>query len=118
MLKTTATLLLGILCACTLAAKDWASGPALPDPSGTTRVNVSSDAQLQTAVSNIASNQLIVLAAGTYNLSNTCWFNPSSTVTNVGIRGATGNPDDVVLKGAGMTNSSIQLPRSGMIRHE
>jgi uncharacterized protein (TIGR03382 family) len=108
MLKTTAMLLLGILCACTLAAKDWTSGPALADPSGTTRVNVSSDAQLQTAVSNIASNQLIVLAAGTYNLSNTCWFNPSSTVTNVGIRGATGNPDDVVLKGAGMTNSSIQ----------
>lgn len=106
-MKTTAMLLLAMLCL-PLEAKDWTSAPALANPAGVTVVNVSTDAQLQAAVGSIASNQLIVLAAGTYNLSNSLWFNPASTVTNIGIRGATGNPDDVVLKGAGMTSSAIQ----------
>ncbi|MCB9932050.1 MAG: right-handed parallel beta-helix repeat-containing protein [Planctomycetes bacterium] len=105
-MKTTALLLLAMLCL-PLAAKDWTPAPALPNPSGVTVINVSTDAQLQAAVGAIASNQLIVLAAGTYTLSNSLWFNPASTVTNIGIRGATGNPDDVVLKGAGMTSSAI-----------
>ncbi|MBZ0137207.1 MAG: hypothetical protein K8I27_12645 [Planctomycetes bacterium] len=107
-MKTTAMLLLVVLCACTIEAKEWTPAPALPNPSGTTVVNVSSVAQLLAAVGNIQSNQLILLAPGTYNLTNSCWFNPASTITNIGIRGSTGDADDVQLIGAGMTNNSIQ----------
>jgi hypothetical protein len=105
-MKTTAMLLLVTLCL-PLAAKDWTPAPALPNPGGVTVVNVSTESALRNAVSNIASNQLIVVAAGTYNLQDSLWFNPASTVTNVGIRGATGDPDDVQIVGAGMTNPAI-----------
>lgn len=108
MFKTTALLLLAMLCACTLAAKDRDTAPALANPSGTTVVSVSTTAQLLNAVSNIQSNQVIEIAAGTYNLTNSLWFNPSSQVSNIGVRGATGDPDDVVLVGAGMNNNTIQ----------
>lgn len=101
MFKTTALLLL--VAACPLLARDWSPAPALPDPSGTTRVNVSNNTQLQSAVSNIQSNQLIVLAAGTYTLSNTLWLGGSNALSNIGIRGATGNSADVIIQGAGMT---------------
>ena len=81
-----------------------AAGPAfppspLPPPSGTI-VNVSTVAQLQSAVASIASNTTIVIAAGTYNLTSTLYIN--GTFTNVGIRGATGNRSDVVIVGKGM----------------
>ena len=81
------------------------AGPAippspLPPPTGTV-VNVSSLSQLQNAVAGIASNTTIVIAAGTYNLNAPLYIN--GTFTNVGIRGATGNRDDVVLVGKGMS---------------
>ncbi len=81
----------------------WA-GPALPPsplppPAGAV-VNVSTVAQLQNAVASIASNTTIVISAGTYNLTSTLYINGS--FVNVGIRGATGNRDDVVLVGKGM----------------
>jgi hypothetical protein len=78
--------------------------PALPPPSGTV-VNVSTEGQLQAAVASISSNTTIVVAPGTYTLSNTLYIN--GTFTNVGIRGATGNSDAVVLAGPGMTNASV-----------
>lgn len=65
-------------------------------------VNVSTVAQLQSAVSSIASNTTIVIAPGTYNLSASLYIHGS--FTNVGIRGATGNRDDVVLVGKGMSS--------------
>ena len=82
-----------------------AAGPAfppapLPPPTGTV-VNVSTVSQLQNAVASIASNRTIVIASGTYNLTSTLYIN--GTFTNVGIRGATGNRDDVVLVGKGMS---------------
>jgi hypothetical protein len=64
-------------------------------------VDVSTVAQLQSAVASISSNTTIVVAAGTYNLSAPLYINGS--FTNVGIRGATGNRDDVVLVGKGMS---------------
>ncbi len=81
------------------------AGPAippspLPPPTGTV-VNVSTLSQLQNAVAGIASNTTIVIAPGTYNLNGPLYIN--GTFTNVGIRGATGNRDDVVLVGKGMT---------------
>jgi len=77
--------------------------PPLPAPSGTV-VNVSTESQLQAAVSRLASNTTIVLAPGTYQLTSTLWI--SGTFSNVGIRGATTNRDDVVLVGPGMTNAN------------
>jgi hypothetical protein len=84
------------------------SGPAspptpLPPPTGTI-VNVSSVAQLQSAVAAMTSNKTIVIAPGTYNLTTTLYIN--GTFTNVGIRGATNNRDDVVIVGKGMTAAS------------
>jgi hypothetical protein len=74
--------------------------PPLPPPTGTV-VNVSTVSQLQNAVAAIASNTTIVIATGTYNLTTTLYIN--GTFTNVGIRGATNNREDVVLVGKGMT---------------
>lgn len=67
-------------------------------------VNVSTEAELQTAVQQLASNTTIVLAPGTYRLTSTLWIN--GTLTNVAIRGGTSNRDDVVLLGGGMANAS------------
>ena len=79
--------------------------PPLPAPTGTV-VNVSTEAQLQSAVSAMSSNKTIVIAAGTYRLSSTLYVN--GTFSNVGIRGATNNPADVVLIGSGMTTASAR----------
>jgi len=84
-------------------ARSATSIPPLPAPSGTV-VNVSTESQLQAAVSHLASNTTIVLAPGTYRLTGTLWI--SGTYSNVGIRGATNNRDDVVLVGPGMTNAN------------
>lgn len=81
------------------------AGPAippspLPPPTGTV-VHVSTVQQLQNAVGSLSSNTTILIASGTYNLTSPLYVNGS--FTNVGIRGATGNRDDVVLVGRGMT---------------
>jgi hypothetical protein len=81
--------------------------PPLPAPTGTV-VNVSNNSQLQSAVSSLTSNKTIVLAAGTYTLSSTLYVN--GTFSNVAIRGATGNADDVVLVGQGMTGAAGNVP--------
>jgi hypothetical protein len=78
--------------------------PPLPAPTGAI-VNVSSESQLRAAVSSLSSNTTIVVDPGTYVLRDALYIN--GTFTNVGIRGATGNADDVVLAGPGMTNASV-----------
>lgn len=83
------------------------SAPALPAPGGMV-VSVSTTAALQAAVSAAASNQTIVIAPGTYYLTNTLWVN--GTKANVTIRGATNNASDVVLVGQGMGVSSSAVP--------
>jgi hypothetical protein len=86
------------------AAAPARPAPPLAPPSGAV-VHVSSESQLRTAVSRLASNTTIVVAPGVYVLQDTVYIN--GTFSNVGIRGATGNADDVVLKGPGMSNASI-----------
>jgi hypothetical protein len=84
--------------------REVTAGPAVPPaplPLSGAVVNVSTTQQLQSAVAALSSNTTIVVAAGTYNLSGPLYINGS--FTNVGIRGATGNRDDVVLVGKGMT---------------
>jgi hypothetical protein len=78
--------------------------PPLPPPQGTV-VAVSTEAALQAAVRSLRSHTTIVVAPGRYVLTST--LSISGPLTNVGIRGATGNSDDVVLVGGGMTNASV-----------
>jgi hypothetical protein len=99
---------IGLLLALMAAGSSAFAGPAippapLPPPTGAV-VHVSTQSQLQQAVASIASNTTIVVAAGTYNLTSPLYIN--GTLTNVGIRGATGNRDDVVLVGRGMTGTN------------
>jgi hypothetical protein len=77
--------------------------PALPAPTGSV-VNVSTEVQLQYAVAHLQSNTTILVAPGTYTLTSTLYIN--GTFTNVALRGSSGNADDVVLQGPGMTNAS------------
>jgi hypothetical protein len=92
-----------LLIAATATAGPATPAPPLPAPTGTV-VNVATVVQLQNAVASIASNMTILLAPGTYILSSTLYIN--GTFTNVGIRGATGNRDDVVIVGKGMLAAS------------
>src|SRR5262245_51107945 len=81
------------------------AAPPLPPPSGPV-VNVSSVPALQQAVRSMQSNTTIVIAPGTYTLTNTLSL---ANLTNVALRGATGNRDDVILQGPGMTSTSNLL---------
>ena len=84
-------------------ARPATPAPMLPAPTGSV-VHVSSEPQLQAAVHRLQSDTTIVVAPGTYVLTSTLWI--SGTFTNIGIRGATGDRDDVVLVGAGMAPQS------------
>ena len=75
--------------------------PALPPASGTI-VNVSTETELQQAVSSLSANTTILLAPGTYSLNTTLYIRRD----NVTIRGATNRCDEVVLVGKGMENAS------------
>jgi hypothetical protein len=72
--------------------------PPLPPPTGDV-VTVSTVAALHSAVDNLVSGRTILIAAGTYNLERQLHVNG---VANVAIRGATGNRNQVVLRGSGM----------------
>lgn len=85
------------------AAAPASPAPALPAPTGTV-LNVSNEAELQAAMRQLQSNTTVILAPGTYRLTRTLYIN--GTYSNVGIRGATSRPGDVVIVGAGMSNAS------------
>jgi len=80
------------------------AAPALPpleesDP-GKTVVQVSTEAQLQDAMSNLSANTVILIDPGTYELTQTLWVNQD----NVTIRGNSNRCDAVRLVGMGMDN--------------
>lgn len=86
----------------------------LPSPTGTI-IQVSTVGELQSAVSNLTSNSTILIAEGTYNLSNTLIIDGG--VSDVTIRGASGNREAVVLRGRGMANASYgNTPHGFLIR--
>ncbi len=66
-------------------------------------VTVATTADLQDAVNNLTSGTTILIADGTYDLTNTLNIRG---VSNVTIRSASGNRDAVVLRGRGMSNTS------------
>jgi PKD repeat protein len=70
--------------------------PPLPPPTGPV-VNVSTVSQLQSAVANLQSGQTILIAPGTYKLTDTLYV--PQNLTNVAIRGASGKAADVVIQG-------------------
>lgn len=77
--------------------------PPLPPPGGNI-VTVTTEQQLQAAVAALTSNTTILIAPGIYTLKSTLYVN--GTFTNVALRGSSGNADDVVLAGPGMTNAN------------
>ena len=80
-------------------AQSSPSAPPLPDR-GIRTVAVSTVAQLQQAVSELASDTTVVIQSGTYRLTGTLYVR--GNLRNVAIRGATDNRDDVVIVGGGM----------------
>jgi hypothetical protein len=79
-------------------------------------VNVSNVSELQHAVANLESNTTILIADGTYDLTNTLVIDGG--VSDVSIRGASGNRDGVILRGRGMDNSSYgNTPHGFLIRN-
>lgn len=93
--------------------------PPLPAPgAGFTVVNVSTAQELADACWNLQSNQAIVIAPGTYDLASVNFPNGvdgrltvgrfgAIPISNIQIRGATDNPSDVVLLGAGMLDTTV-----------
>jgi len=92
--------------------------PPLPPPSGMTIVNVSTAQQLADACWNLDSNEAIVIAPGTYHLDDVAFPNGvdgrltvgrfgATPISNIEIRGATGNPADIVILGAGMLDPIV-----------
>jgi hypothetical protein len=90
-----------IALAAQVAVTKACNAPTLPVTGSV--VQVSTEAQLQAAMNNLQPGTTVLVANGTYNLSNTLHV---SNVANVTIRGASGC-DDVVLTGRGMTNSNF-----------
>lgn len=78
-----------------------ACGPL--DPATGTVVAVATVAELQQAVTDVGDGTTIVIADGTYDLTNTLNVRAVHDVT---IRSASGNRDAVVLRGRGMSNPS------------
>jgi hypothetical protein len=70
-------------------------------------VTVNSLSDLQTAINNApAGGRVITLAAGTYNQTTTIQITGKNNIT---IQGATSNYGDTIIKGPGMTNSSMDI---------
>jgi len=103
-----------------LAARLPQSAPALPPPdaSYTTIVNVATAQQLADACWNLTSNTAIVIATGTYDIGSVNFPNGvdgrltvghygAASIGHIQIRGATGNPADVVINGAGMLDNTV-----------
>ena len=81
-------------------------------------IEVSSAQELAEACWNLSSNQAIVISPGTYDLGGVNFPNGvdgrltvgrfgAAGISNIQIRGATGNPADVVLQGRGMLDPTV-----------
>ena len=70
-------------------------------------VDVSTVPELQAAVAGLTSGQVIRIAAGRYALTQQLRIR--NGVTNVGLVGATGNRDDVVIVGSGMNTPGVNI---------
>lgn len=64
-------------------------------------IDVTTEAQLQSAISSLVSNQTIRIAPGTYRLTAT--LQVKGPLAGVVLKGSTGKPQDVLITGQGMT---------------
>lgn len=107
------------LCGAPARARLPDQAPPLPPPDATfTIVNVNTSQQLADACWNLSSDEAIVIAPGTYHLDAVSFPNGvdgrltvgrfgADPIQNIQIRGATGNPADVVILGAGMLDAIV-----------
>jgi hypothetical protein len=79
------------------------TAPPLPAPAGPV-ITVATESALQSAIATAPSGATILIAPGTYQLTSTLWINRA--VSDLTVRGATNNRNDVVLAGPGMANAS------------
>jgi hypothetical protein len=70
-------------------------------------IDVSTVAQLQSAVANLTSGTTIRIAPGRYALTQELWVR--NGVSNVALVGATGDRDDVVIVGTGMNTPGVNI---------
>lgn len=87
-----------------VAARSNLSAPPLPPPTDTV-VRVASEPALQAAIAGLTSHTTILIAPGHYALTRSLVINRA--VDDVAIRGASGNRDDVVIRGRGMANADF-----------
>lgn len=91
----------------TLASASFAmapeDAPVLPDPAGNV-VHVSTESELQNAVRSLVDGTTILIAPGVYDLTIPVHVRG---VSNVALRGETGDWDDVVLQGKGMSDQAV-----------
>ena len=79
------------------------TAPPLAAPTGQV-ISVSTEPALQAAIATAPSGATILVAPGTYQLTSTLWINRA--VSDLTVRGATNNRNDVVLAGPGMANAN------------
>ncbi len=110
----------GLALAAPLSARLPVAAPRLPPPDAGTYTIVAVDTaqELADACWNLQSNQAIVIAPGTYDLASVSFPNGvdgrltigrygAPPIANIQVRGATGDPGDVVLLGAGMLDPIV-----------
>ncbi len=113
-------LIAGWMLAAPTGARVPSDAPPLPppDPGVFTIVEVATAQELADACWNLASDQAIVIAPGTYDLAGVAFPNGvdgrltvgrfgAAPISNVQIRGATGDPADVTILGAGMLDPIV-----------
>lgn len=111
-----------VICGAALSGETMGpvDAPALspPDPETFTIVAVETAQELADACWNLTSDTAIVIAPGTYDLASVSFPNGQDgrltvgrygapMISNIQIRGATGDPDDVVILGGGMTDPVV-----------
>ena len=114
------TAIVGFLLAVPTMARLPQAAPALPPPSPAvfTIVNVDTAQELADACWTLTSNRAILIAPGVYNLATVSFPNGvdgrltvgrfgAQPISNIQIRGTTGDPEDVVILGAGMLNPIV-----------
>ncbi|MCC7492874.1 MAG: hypothetical protein IT204_11020 [Fimbriimonadaceae bacterium] len=97
-------MILGLLCGLLTALPE--SAPPLPPPSGLV-VHVRTADELFRAAATAVDGTTIVLAPGAYQLDKPIGLGVGRQVRQVSIRGATGRPEDVIVRGAGMNNLAV-----------
>ena len=104
-----------------LAAVDppgpWNAPPALPPPTGTVvTVTAGNVADLISKVGNATSHTTVRVPAGNYLLTSPLQIGWSGQVQDVRLQGMTGNRNDVIIRGPGMSvDSSGTVPHCLMI---